>query len=117
LIQIKRIYEKSVENDGLRVLVDRVWPRGISKTRARIERWEKEWAPSTALRKWFGHDPGKWTAFRTRYLAELRASKERASFQDLARYAKRSKVTLVYSAADEEHNQAVVLKEFLERVS
>ncbi|HJR78306.1 MAG TPA: DUF488 family protein [Nitrospiraceae bacterium] len=108
------MYAKRVENDGLRILVDRIWPRGISKARARIDKWEKEWAPSTALRQWFGHDPRKWTVFRTRYLGELRASKQRASLKELAQYAKRRKVTLVYSAADEHHNQAVVLRELLE---
>ena len=117
MIQIKRVYAKPAENDGLRVLVDRIWPRGISKTRARIDKWEKEWAPSTALRKWFAHDPGKWTVFRARYLAELRASDQKASLREVARYAKRRRVTLVYSAADEHHNQAVVLREVLKRLS
>jgi uncharacterized protein YeaO (DUF488 family) len=117
VIQIKRVYAKPAKDDGRRILVDRIWPRGISKSRARIDQWEKAWAPSTALRKWFGHDPGKWTVFRTRYLAELRASKQKASLQELARYARRGKVTLVYGAADERHNQAVVLKELLERIS
>lgn len=117
MIEIKRIYDESAPNDGLRIVVDREWPCGISKARAHIERWEKEWAPSTALRKWFAHDPDKWTLFRTRYLTELRASDDRESLQEVARYAKRRRVTLVYSAADEHHNQAVVLKELLKRCS
>ena len=117
MIQIKRVYAKPAENDGLRVLVDRIWPRGISKVRARLDQWEKEWAPSTGLRKWFAHDPKKWSVFRSRYLSELRASPEREALRAMARHAKRSRITLVYSASDEQHNQAVVLKELLESLA
>lgn len=114
MIRIKRIYHEPCAADGLRILVDRVWPRGLSKERARVDEWRKEWAPSTALRKWFAHDVAKWKAFRERYLSELRESGDQPALQALARRSKRGMVTLVYSARDEAHNQAVVLKELLD---
>ena len=114
MVQIKRVYREPSTRDGLRILVDRVWPRGISKERAHIADWRKELAPSTALRKWFGHDPTKWQEFRKRYHAELNRALQRQALKDLAGLCQRRKVTLVYSAADQEHNQAVVLKELLE---
>lgn len=114
MIRIKRIYNEPSAADGLRILVDRVWPRGVSKERARIDEWRKEWAPSTALRKWFAHDVGKWKTFRERYLSELRESDDQPALRALARRSKRGAVTLVYSARDEAHNQAVVLKELLD---
>lgn len=117
MIRIKRVYTDPSPDDGLRILVDRVWPRGVSKARAHVDQWAKEWAPSTELRKWFAHDPGKWTAFRTRYLAELRASDQRPALLEMAQRSKRNRVTLVYSAADEQHNQAVVLRELLQTLA
>jgi uncharacterized protein YeaO (DUF488 family) len=110
-IQLKRIYEPAAADDGWRVLVDRVWPRGVSKTAARIDLWLKEIAPSTTLRKWFGHDPAKWAEFRERYHRELDANPEPVS--ELRKHARRGPVMLVYSAKDEQHNQAVALKEYL----
>ncbi|MGH7255605.1 MAG: DUF488 domain-containing protein [Nitrospirales bacterium] len=117
MIRIKRIYESPSSRDGLRVLVDRVWPRGVSKQRARIHEWRKDLAPSTTLRKWFGHDPAKWPAFRLRYRNELTSNGREGDLQALARLAKRKTVTLLYSAADDTHNQAVVLRDFLEELA
>lgn len=114
-IQIKRIYEPPSEDDGLRVLVDRLWPRGVSKEKAQLDQWAKELAPSTELRKEFGHDPDRWEEFRERYLAELEdQSDEVEAFLD---GLEGDKVTLLYGARDEEHNQAVVLAEYLRSVS
>ena len=101
----------------MRILVDRVWPRGISKERARIVEWRKDLAPSTSLRKWFGHEPAKWTEFRRRYRTELARPVMIDELKQLARLSRKRTITLVYSAADEEHNQAVVLKELLEECS
>lgn len=111
--RIKRIYEPAEPSDGLRVLVDRIWPRGISKARAQIDSWAKDLAPSTDLRKWFDHAPARWAEFRRKYRAELR---ERSD--DLKRLtgAGDRPVTLLYSARDVEHNQAVVLKELLDEI-
>ena len=108
-IQIKRAYATPEKSDGLRVLVDRLWPRGITKTK--IDLWLKDVAPSTELRQWFAHDPSKWTEFKKRYRAELRGSDALAELQALSR---KSGITLVYGAKDETHNQAVVLKQILE---
>ena len=113
MIKIKRVYEKPSAGDGMRILVDRVWPRGISKERARLADWRKDLAPSTPLRKWFGHDPAKWKEFRTRYRTELKRSGQIEALKELAKLSRRKTVTLVYGAADEQHNQAVALKEFL----
>jgi uncharacterized protein YeaO (DUF488 family) len=93
------------------VLVDRVWPRGLSKSDAAIDRWLKDAAPSTELRRWFGHEPSRWTEFRRRYLAELARNSERVS--ELRSIARKGPLSLVYSARDERHNQAVVLREYL----
>jgi len=111
-IRIKRIYEQAEKDDGTRILVDRLWPRGLTKERARVDLWLKEIAPSTELRKWFGHDPDKWRGFRQRYKTELRNNKDLVKV--LAEKAKAGTVTLIYAARDEQHNEAVVLKEFLE---
>lgn len=108
-IKIKRIYEKPRQDDGRRILVDRVWPRGVKKEQAHIDLWLKDIAPSTELRKWFGHDPDKWLEFRKRYRAELR--RNRAAVRQLKQELDKGPVTLVYSARDEAHNQAVVLRE------
>ena len=111
-IRIKRVYEPAVKPDGFRILVDRLWPRGIKKEDAHVDVWLKEIAPSNELRKWFNHDPEKWEAFHKRYLAELQLSP--ATEELLEQAKKHATVTLVYSAKDELHNQAVVIKEFLE---
>ena len=108
-IKIKRVYEKPDKEDGIRILVDRLWPRGLTKEKASIDLWLKDIAPSTELRKWFGHDPDKWKEFRKRYRHELKENEEQVSL--LKDQMKKGKVTLVYGANDEEHNQAVVLKE------
>ena len=112
MIQLKRAYEKPFRKDGLRVLVDRLWPRGLTKERAAIELWLKELAPSTELRKWFGHDPSKWKEFQVRYRKELREKKE--LIQDLRKRSAERTVTLVYGARDEEHNEAIVLKQVID---
>lgn len=112
MIQIKRAYEPASDADGHRILVDRLWPRGISKERAKIDRWAKELSPSTALRKWFGHDPAKWAEFKIRYKKELRANTE--ALREIAGISKTGAVTLVFAARDEQHNEAVVLQEVIE---
>lgn len=109
-LQVKRIYEPKLKEDGFRVLVDRLWPRGVSKEAAGVDLWLKDIAPSTELRRWFGHDPEKWKQFCRRYEAELRDNPEVAALLERARG---DTVTLVYAAADTEHNQAVVLRDFL----
>ena len=111
-IKIKRVYEAADKQDGKRILVDRLWPRGLTKADARVDLWLKEIAPSTALRKWFGHKPSRWEEFKKRYCAELR-NNEQVSL--LEREISAGKVTLVYGAQDREHNGAVALKEFLEK--
>jgi uncharacterized protein YeaO (DUF488 family) len=108
MIELKRVYEKPARRDGLRVLVDRLWPRGLSKERAAVNLWLKEAAPSTELRKWFGHDPAKWKQFQARYRKELDGKKDVIKL--LKEKSKGQTVTLVYSARDEEHNGALVLK-------
>ena len=111
-INIKRAYEPAEKSDGYRILVDRLWPRGIKKTDAHFDAWLKEIAPSTELRKWFNHEVEKWADFNKKYKAEL---KDSPALEELSELLKKHKtVTLVYSAKDEQHNQAVVLKEFLE---
>jgi uncharacterized protein YeaO (DUF488 family) len=110
--QIKRAYEKPERNDGCRVLVDRIWPRGVTKAEAKISQWCKEIAPSTGLRKWFAHDPARWLEFKRRYFAELDAQRE--PLDELRKLATSRTVTLVFGARDTEHNQAAALKEYLE---
>lgn len=112
-IQIRRVYDKPGSSDGFRVLVDRVWPRGVTKDRAAVDLWLKSVAPSTELRKWFGHDAAKWTEFKRRYFAELDRKPE--GLDELIRHAGQAPVTLVFSARDTEHNQAGALREYLER--
>ena len=112
LIKLKRVYDAPEEDDGVRVLVDRVWPRGLSKERARVDLWIKELAPSTTLRKWFAHDPAKWQEFRRRYHAEL-AEKDEALEQLQRTCYDNPVVTLLFAAKDREHNNAVALKEYL----
>lgn len=112
MIRLKRAYEAESADDGERFLVDRLWPRGIKKDALQIRAWLKEIAPSTELRQWFGHDPAKWDEFQDRYAAELKTNRD--GWQPLITAARRGTVTLVYSAKDTEHNDAVVLKSFLE---
>jgi len=112
-VRLKRAYEPASAEDGYRVLVDRLWPRGVSKKQAELDEWEKELAPSSKLREWFGHDPGRFAAFRRRYIEELRAN--RSQLNELRRRARVGTLTLVYSAHDSEHNDAVVLAEVLRR--
>lgn len=109
--RVKRVYESPKADDGERVLVDRLWPRGLSKKKAAVDRWEQELAPSDALRRWFAHDAKKWSEFRRRYFAELDA--QPAGLDALR--AMHGRVTLLFAARDEEHNNAVALKEYLER--
>lgn len=111
-IRIKRIYAGAARGDGHRVLVDRLWPRGISKQDARLDDWLRDVAPSDSLRKWFAHDPAKWGEFRDRYRRELSGREEPVA--KLVEIAKQGPLTLVYGARDEEHNQAVVLREYLQ---
>ena len=110
-IRIKRAYEPPSADDGARILIDRLWPRGVKKETLALDQWMKELAPSTELRKWFGHDPALWPEFHKRYAAELRTHAELVD--SLRAMARKGVVTLVYSAHDEEHNDAVVLQEFL----
>ena len=112
MIKLKRVYEPHSPADGLRILVDRLWPRGLTKARAKVDLWLKEVAPSADLRQWFGHDPDKWKEFQARYLRELRANKK--AIELLRQKCGEGTVTLVYGARDEEHNSALILKSFLE---
>lgn len=111
-VKLKRAYEKPDKTDGTRILVDRLWPRGLTKRKASIDLWLKEIAPSTELRKWFGHDPKKWRNFRGRYQTELKRHPDQ--LQLIKNKAKEGTVTLIYGARDQEHNEAAVLKQFLE---
>ena len=113
MIQLKRAYESPSPTDGERVLVERLWPRGLTKRKAAVDLWLKDVAPSPELRIWFAHDPSKWKRFEQRYWKELRG--ERESVELLRRKAKHGTITLVYAARDEEHNGALALKAFLER--
>lgn len=112
-IALKRIYEKPSPSDGVRILVDRLWPRGVSKERAKLDRWLRDIAPSTNLRKWFAHDPKKWNDFNRKYTAELKANM--AAIKELIGIADKQHITLLYGAKDETHNEAVVIKEFIQR--
>lgn len=112
-IRLKRAYEKPAPDDGVRILVERLWPRGLTKERASIDFWMKDISPSPELRRWYGHDIAKWPEFQKRYLAELRANKN--AVDELRQKCKGQTVTFVYAASDEQHNSALVLKKFLER--
>lgn len=111
MIRLKRVYERPSQEDRVRILVERLWPRGLTKEKARIDLWLKEIAPSDGLRKWFGHDPAKWDEFRKRYEAELKKKKE--PLDQLRKSIHDGDVTFVYAARDEAHNSAVALKRFL----
>jgi uncharacterized protein YeaO (DUF488 family) len=110
-IRLKRAYEPAASSDGYRVLVDRLWPRGVSKKKAKLDEWAKELAPSAALREWFGHEPTRFVEFRLRYIEELRDNRVRLTA--LRRRAREGTLTLVYAAHDEDHNDAVVLLDVL----
>lgn len=112
MIKLKRVYEKPSSKDGLRVLVERLWPRGLTKGRAAVDLWLKDVAPSAELRKWFGHDPARWKQFQERYRQELRETKDAVRL--LRQKGKERTVTLVYAARDEQHNGALALKKFLQ---
>jgi uncharacterized protein YeaO (DUF488 family) len=112
-LTIKRAYEEPSPSDGTRILVDRLWPRGLTKAKAKIDLWLKEVAPSTELRKWFAHDPAKWPEFQARYKDELKQHKEQ--FDLLKQKAAHGPVTLIYGARDQEHNEAAVLLKLLQR--
>jgi uncharacterized protein YeaO (DUF488 family) len=113
MIRLKRAYEKPGREDGLRILVERLWPRGLSKQRAALDLWLKDVAPSPKLRIWFGHDPARWQEFKKRYWAELRDTPDAVHL--LQQKSKEGTITLVYAARDEEHNGALALKSFLDR--
>ncbi len=110
-VRIKRVYEAPSARDGARILVDRIWPRGLRKADAAFDRWLKDLAPSTALRQWFGHDPTRWEEFRRRYKGEL--ARKGKLLKELRASARKRRLTLVYSARDTTHNQAVVLRDVL----
>jgi len=110
-VRLKRAYEPPARGDGTRILIDRLWPRGMTKEKAAIDDWFKDIAPSTALRQWFGHDPARWPEFRRRYAGEVRQNLE--SFDKLRARARQGPITLVFSAHDEAHNDAVVLRDLL----
>ncbi len=112
MIQLKRAYEDASESDGARFLVERLWPRGVKKQDLKLDGWLKDVAPSSDLRRWFGHDPGKWSEFRRRYIRELEQHAD--AWGPLLARSRRGRVTLVYSTHDTEHNNAVVLKDFLQ---
>jgi uncharacterized protein YeaO (DUF488 family) len=112
-IRLKRAYDSASPSDGYRVLIDRLWPRGVSKSKARLDEWDKELAPSAELREWFGHEPSRFLEFRRRYIRELH--RQRPRLTELRRRAREGTLTLVYSAHDTEHNDAVVLADVLRR--
>ena len=112
MLKLKRVYDPCAKADGMRVLVDRLWPRGMKKEEAGVDLWLKEIAPSDALRKWFSHDPDKWQEFKKRYKKELEDGQD--VIEDLKKAAQKETVTLLYAAKDTERNNAVVLKEIIE---
>ncbi len=112
MIRVKRVYEQLEAGDGMRFLVERLWPRGMKKEDLKMAGWVKDVAPSEALRRWFGHDPARWEEFRLRYFAELEENRD--SWQPLLDEARHGTVTLLFSAHDQEHNNALALKTFLE---
>ncbi len=112
-VGLKRAYDKPARNDGFRVLVDRVWPRGIRKDQAHVDAWMKDVAPSSDLRKWFAHDPAKWQEFKNRYFAEL--DRLPGSLAEVVEKARQARVTLIFGAKEKRYNNAVALKEYLEQ--
>ena len=117
MLRMKRVYETPSPDDGQRVLVDRLWPRGLSKEAAKVDEWRRALAPSDELRKWYGHDPAKWDEFRRRYRAELEAAGELESLRALKAKAGGENVTLVFAASDEEHSNAAFLLELAQELS
>jgi uncharacterized protein YeaO (DUF488 family) len=113
MIKLKRAYEKPAKDDGERILVERLWPRGVTKAKAKLDLWLKDVAPSAELRKWFGHDPDRWIEFRQRYRKELKQKADQIKL--LRRKAREGTITLIYAARDEAHNGALVLKQFLQK--
>ncbi|MGE0612392.1 MAG: DUF488 domain-containing protein [Hyphomicrobiales bacterium] len=113
MITVRRIYAPARSGEGRRILVDRLWPRGIARKGSHIDEWLKDVAPSTELRKWFGHDPARWAGFRKRYAAELKEEPGHSALDHLRRLAKEGPLTLLYAARDERHNNAVALRELL----
>ena len=114
IIAIKRAYDPPSRADGARILVDRLWPRGIRKHQLQVKQWMREIGPSSELRRFFGHDPARWDEFRKRYLRELKRTETANLLAELIEIARKGRLTLIYSAKDEEHNQAVILKQLLE---
>jgi uncharacterized protein YeaO (DUF488 family) len=114
MLSIKRAYDPVSPEDGRRILVDRIWPRGRSKDALQVSQWLKEIAPSNELRRWFGHDPDRWDEFVRRYREELKSPEKRVELEALAKTAGRDRVTLIYGASDREHNQAIVLRDLIE---
>lgn len=114
IIFLKRVYDPVEASDGFRILVDRLWPRGVSKDAARIDVWLKNVAPSPQLRQWFGHDPAKWGEFRSRYIQELCHNPD--AIAQLTQYLQQGRVTLIYAARDKIHNHAAVLKDYLDNI-
>lgn len=112
-VRLKRAYEPVAPDDGFRILIDRLWPRGVSRERARLDEWNRDLAPSAELRRWFGHDPDRFEEFRRRYIEELRG--QRPALAELRSRAREGRLTLLYAARDSEHNDAVVLAEILRR--
>lgn len=117
MIVTKRAYEPAAASDGFRVLIDRLWPRGVSKAKASLDAWEKDIAPSRELREWYGHDPAKWQEFRRRYMRELRAPAAKAVLDTLVRRVKRGRVTLVYASKAADISDVVVLEQLLKHRS
>ncbi len=115
-LRVKRVYEDPEEDDGKRILVDRIWPRGISKDKARLSDWRKDLAPSNELRKWFGHDPDRWEEFKERYRAELEEAGKMEVLRDIAERAREENVTLLFGAKDTRHNDARALEAFIGEV-
>ena len=115
MIRLKRAYDDAEDTDGRRVLVERLWPRGVTRARLRLDEWAKDVAPSAELRRWYGHVPERWTEFKRRYFAELRANPE--AWKPLLTLTRRGRVTFIYAAHDTERNGAVALKAFLEKQS
>jgi len=112
--RVKRVYDEPTKSDGRRVLVDHLWPQGLKKNEAQIDEWLKEIAPSARLRKWFGHDPARWKEFKKKYAAELDGQRDQV--EKLAREASKRRITLLFSAKDTQHNNAVALKDYIEKL-
>jgi uncharacterized protein YeaO (DUF488 family) len=115
-LRVKRVYEDSEEADGERILVDRIWPRGISKDKAQLSNWRRDLAPSNDLRRWFGHDPDRWEEFKERYRAELEEAGKMGDIRDIAQRAREENVTLLFGAKDTKHNNARALEAFVGEV-